>query len=92
MNYAHIVNYARAVMDDHGIVIPRDVDIMHYIRFVAFIASLGNEVLTDRQIAYRVIEIARYDYIATAAKCAGKRVPWYCCDYDIESITAEDVI
>ena len=74
MNYEYILRYARAVMDDHGIIIPRRREMMHYIRCVDFFAQCLRQNLTDLQTARRVVEIARNDYIATAARCNGARI------------------
>jgi len=93
MNYAYIIHSARLIMREHGIIVPRNVDITHYIMCVIFFAATEKKILTAEQIAGRVVEIARYDYVATAARCGRNRVPWYCFgDHDVTSITAEDVI
>ena len=94
MNYEYIIRYARVVMDDHGIIIPRRREMMHYISCVNFFAQHARRNLTDLQIARRVVEIARNDYIATSARCGGARIgAWQFFGGDaIDSVAGEDVL
>ena len=94
MNHAQIIRYARVVMDDQGIIIPSRREMIHYIRFVIFVAEAENLELTGKQIANRLVEIARNDYIATSARCGGARIgAWNFGGGDaIDSVAVEDVL
>ena len=87
MNYEYIIRYARVVMDDHGIIIPRRREMMHYISCVNFFAQHARRNLTD-------LQIARNDYIATSARCGGARIgAWQFFGGDaIDSVAGEDVL
>jgi hypothetical protein len=94
MNYRQIIRYARGVMQDHGIIIPERSELIHYIRVILFFAEMEKKKLTGRQVSYRLIEIARKEYNAAAARCAGKRVGvgQFSGGDSINFLAAEDVL
>lgn len=90
MNYDYIANCALKIMRDYWIIQPPRMDIMHYIDCEIFFARAEKREITANQIAGRVAEIARLDYIATCARCNGHRVPHHAWNSDIDNLTGED--
>lgn len=94
MNYDYILNCAYGKMREYGIILPRRMDIIHYADVEDFFARAENKKLTGTQISNRIVEIARNDYIATSARCNGKRIvsQKFCGSDAINFVAADDVL